>query len=116
HAGKYRLLSDFSNFIESETTRALSLGRVKILIRPDEFTDRDRPDMDWIEDAFRTAETSGVGLLSSDELRRKGYDIAYPLHREGRNTGLMLIEASASALTPDVRAVLEVLAGQVGIA
>jgi signal transduction histidine kinase len=44
------------------------------------------------------------------------YTIAYVLRREDRDAGLLLIEASPSALTPDVRAVLEVLAGQVAIA
>lgn len=48
--------------------------------------------------------------------REPGFDLDYPLTREGETVGVMEVEASASALTPDVRAVLEVLAGQVAIA
>jgi signal transduction histidine kinase len=44
------------------------------------------------------------------------FDLAYPLTRKGQTVGAMLVEASANALTPDVKAVLEVLAGQVEIA
>lgn len=49
-------------------------------------------------------------------LRERGYEIAYPLRREEREVGLMLVEAAPDALTHDVRAVLEVLAGQVAVA
>ena len=42
--------------------------------------------------------------------------MAYALKRENRQTGALLIEASPGALTPDVRAVIEVLAGQIAIA
>jgi signal transduction histidine kinase len=116
HAGQYRQLADLLAFIETETTRALSLGRVKILVRPDESTSRNTPDERWLDKVLRTTEANDTAIETSDELREKGYDIAYPLQREGRTTGLMLIEASSNALTADVRAVLEVLAGQVAIA
>ncbi|MDQ3821553.1 MAG: ATP-binding protein, partial [Acidobacteriota bacterium] len=49
-------------------------------------------------------------------LRELGYELAYPLRREDRTVGLMLVDAAADALTPDARTVLEVLAGQVAIA
>ena len=49
-------------------------------------------------------------------LREHGYEIAYALRRNDRIVGLMLIDAAPGALTHDVRAVLEVLAGQVAIA
>src|ERR687886_146269 len=55
--------------------------------------------------------------LSGDRiLRERGYELAYPLRREERTVGLMLVDAAADALTPDARTVLEVLAGQVAIA
>jgi len=47
---------------------------------------------------------------------RAGFDLEYPLIREGQTVGVMLVDAAASALTPDVRAVLDVLAGQVAVA
>jgi len=55
-------------------------------------------------------------VLGEDNLQGCDFDLIYPLMREGETVGAILIEASAKALTPDVRAVLEVLAGQVAIA
>src|SRR5205823_4219277 len=63
------------------------------------------------------SQTAGAAIYEDDsDLRAHGYDLAYALRREDRNLGLMLIEGSPNALTSDVRAVLEVLAGQVAIA
>jgi signal transduction histidine kinase len=55
-------------------------------------------------------------VLGDTDLSEHRFDVNYPLIREGKTVGAMLVEASANALTPDVRAVLEVLAGQVAIA
>src|SRR5205085_9786230 len=49
-------------------------------------------------------------------LRAKGWEVAYPLRREERVVGLMLVDAAQDALTYEVRSVLELLAGQVAIA
>ncbi|HEX8558466.1 MAG TPA: ATP-binding protein [Pyrinomonadaceae bacterium] len=49
-------------------------------------------------------------------LRERGWETAYPLRREERVVGLMLVDAAPEALTYDVRASLELLAGQVAIA
>src|SRR5207249_2939814 len=63
------------------------------------------------------SQTAGAAIYENDvDLREHGYDIGYALRREDRNLGLMLIAGSPNALTSDVRAVLEVLAGQVAIA
>ena len=48
--------------------------------------------------------------------RERGYELVYALRREERVVGLMLVDAAHAALTHDVRAVLEILAGQVAIA
>src|SRR5947207_2074287 len=85
-AGKYRHLPELLAFIESQTATALSLGRVKI-------------DLDG---ARANPDTTSALVL--------------PLVREGQTIGTMCIEGSSSALTTDVRAVLDVLAGQVAIA
>ncbi|HEX6622779.1 MAG TPA: hypothetical protein VF064_03650, partial [Pyrinomonadaceae bacterium] len=45
-----------------------------------------------------------------------GYEIAYPLRREKRVLGLLLVDAAPDALTYDVREVLNMLAGQVATA
>jgi len=118
--GQYRQLPELLSFIESQTASALSLRRVKIVLRPDEDQKKSWPDDSdsrRIESLLETAESeTSTSFEDNPDLRDSGYQIAYPLRREDRNTGLMLIEASPNALTPDVRAVLEVLAGQVAIA
>lgn len=52
----------------------------------------------------------------ADVLKERGWDLAYPLRREERVVGLMLVDADADALTFETRALLELLAGQVAIA
>jgi hypothetical protein len=52
----------------------------------------------------------------ADVLRERGWELAYPLRREERVVGLMLVDAAAAALTFETRALLELLAGQVAIA
>ena len=121
HAGQYRRLPELLAFIESQTAGALSLRRVKIVLRPtdDEMksTQGNANESRWMEDLLHRAEAAGVTSLEDDVVfGEQKYNVAYVLRREDRNAGLLLIEASPSALTPDVRAVLEVLAGQVAIA
>jgi signal transduction histidine kinase len=120
HAGQYRRLPELLAFI-AQTATALSLRRAKIVLRasddgtstPEANTD----DLRWIESLLSRAEAAGVAVLEDDVVvGEQQYDLAYVLRREDRDAGLFLIEGSAKALTPDVRAVLEVLAGQVAIA
>jgi signal transduction histidine kinase len=49
-------------------------------------------------------------------LRERGWEVAYPLRREERVVGLMLVDAAPDALTYEVCSLLELLAGQVAIA
>jgi len=122
HAGQYRRLPELLAFIESQTAGALSLRRVKIVLRQSDYegmlprrvtADESR----WIEKLLQRVEAAGLSSLEDDEvLREQGFSIAFSLRRENQKGGLLLIEASPNALTPDVRAVLEVLAGQVAIA
>jgi signal transduction histidine kinase len=120
HAGRYRRLPELLAFIESQTAGALSLRRVKIVLRSgeDDGVSTDNPfDAHWIESLLSRAQAAGVTALEDDVVfAEQNYSIAYVLRREDRDAGLLLIEASPNALTPDVRAVLEVLAGQVAIA
>jgi signal transduction histidine kinase len=122
HAGRYRRLPELLAFIESQTAGALSLRRAKIVLRQsdDDETSLARDNSDesrWIETLLGRAQAAGVTALEDDLVfGEQQYTIAYVLRREDRDAGLLLIEASPSALTPDVRAVLEVLAGQVAIA
>ena len=115
-AGQYRQLPELLGFIETETASALSLRRVKIVLRSDDENQK-QEDSVWIEDLLRQTEAGGLAFVEdAEDLREHGYNVAYALRREDRNEGLMLVEAAANALTNDVRAVLEVLAGQVAVA
>ena len=49
-------------------------------------------------------------------LHERGWEAAYPLRREEKVVGLMLVDAAPDALTYEVRSLLELLAGQVAIA
>src|SRR5712692_2232898 len=100
-AGQYRQLPELLAFIEKETASALSLRRVKIVLRPD---DENQKASAWIENLLRRTEASGPAFIEDVQgLREHGYNIAYALRREDRNEGLMLVEAAANALTNDVR-------------
>jgi len=119
HVGQFRKLPELLSFIESQTARALSLSRVRILLQSDEHEERPVSGGDESGERMllRKSLTASTAIYEDDDdSRAHAYDIAYSLRREDRNLGLMLIEGSPNALTSDVRAVLEVLAGQVAIA
>jgi len=114
-AGKYHQLSDLLSYIESQTASSLSLRRVKIVLR-EELSGTATDDAVLTQRLFKAADRNGINTSANENLREQGYELAYFLKREHRNVGVMLIEASPNVLTPNVRAVLEVLAGQVAIA
>lgn len=118
HAGQYRRLDDLLAAIESQISSALSLSRVKILLQNN--SSETLPDASMppeIQKLFQTAGPDGARIIEGDDnLKAHGYNLAYRLTRENETLGLLLISAPASALTSDVRAVLEVLAGQIAIA
>lgn len=113
NAGHYRQLPDLLAAIESQTTASLSVRRVKIALLP-ENSDSLGPELRALAELAQT--TQDISIEKDENLDQLGYSIAYRLARENRNLGLLLVEASPRALTPDVRAVLEVLAGQIAIA
>jgi signal transduction histidine kinase len=117
HAGQYRQLPDLLAAIESQTSSALSLGRVKIVLRTDGI-DRPRDEITaGVAKLLDESHPGGDRLIEADEnLHRLGYNFGYRLSREDQDLGLLLVEASSKDLTPDVWAVLEVLAGQIAIA
>jgi signal transduction histidine kinase len=61
-------------------------------------------------------EEAGAKVEDEPLLRGRGWELAYALRREERVVGLMLVDAAHEALTYEVRASLELLAGQVAIA
>lgn len=71
----------------------------------------------WLEEIMTQLRARGWEPLAGESiLRAHGFEMAYALRREDREVGLMLVDAVADALTPDVQAVLEILAGQVAVA
>jgi signal transduction histidine kinase len=110
-AGEFRQLSELIAFIESQIMSSLPLRRVKIMV-PDQSESDQR-----LAALFKTVEENQAAFVEDEpNLQAAGFDIAYALRREDRSAGVMLIEAAPGALTPDVRAVIEVLAGQIAIA
>lgn len=120
--GQFRQLSELLVFIESQIMSALPMRRVRIVLRSDAAA-RQTSTADEAKEAVvlnrlleKTQSDSEEALENDPDLQASGFDIAYALRRENRNTGVLLIEAAPGALTPDVRAVIEVLAGQIAIA
>ncbi|MGZ5436996.1 MAG: sensor histidine kinase [Pyrinomonadaceae bacterium] len=85
--GQFRELAELITFIETQISSALPLRKVKIAL-------------------------AGPAAASDGNT----YDVSYPLMREDQTIGELKVEASPGALTSDVRAVLEVLAGQIAVA
>ncbi|HYG11889.1 MAG TPA: ATP-binding protein [Pyrinomonadaceae bacterium] len=124
-AGSYKELPELLSFIEERTSRELGLRRVRFYVRPSHLS---TPGADagagettegrgeWEETVLELAnENAGDVLEDLKTLREHGFEMAYLLRRENKSLGLMLVDAAPDALTTDVRAVLEVLAGQVAL-
>jgi signal transduction histidine kinase len=126
HSGQYLQLPDLLEFVEQQTADALKLRRVKIVLRRpgpaeenDETTDAVVEPMrdPWVDQVLDDSRRNGWTTVEhSPLLNEHGFAIAYPLQREGRLSGALLIDASSGSLTDDVRSVLQILAGQVAVA
>jgi signal transduction histidine kinase len=136
HAGQYQQLPDLLEFVEQETTIALKLRRVRIVVRDRESAEparlngergrtsavlqagSDNPATEtWVEQILDFSSRDGWSAVEQNPLlEANGYTLAYPLRRDESVSGVLLIDASSGSLTEDVRAVLEILAGQVAIA
>jgi signal transduction histidine kinase len=118
HAGHFRQLSELLQFVEARTAQDLGLRRVRLIaVQANEDARQADANEVWIHELLTDLETGdGLALEDTRELKEKDYRLAYPLKRESRLLGVMLIDAPADALTSDTRAVLGVIAGQVAIA
>ncbi len=134
HTGQYQQLPDLLDFVEQETTSALKLRRVRIVLNDHEAAKNaqekgagevaeaagqpsGKGDDSWVEQVLDSS--SGDNWLPVEDdpaLKTHGYTIAYALRRDEKVSGVLLVDASSGSLTEDVRSVLEVLAGQVAIA
>jgi signal transduction histidine kinase len=133
HSGQYQQLPDLLEFVEQQTTSALNLRRVRIVVcervrGEDAERNAQDPGVEHQQAAGRTEDAwvEQVLDLSSRNnwapvertvlLEANSFTIAYPLRRDERVSGALLVDASSGSLTEDVRSVLEILAGQVAIA
>ncbi|HSS19433.1 MAG TPA: ATP-binding protein [Pyrinomonadaceae bacterium] len=129
HAGQYQQLPDLLGFVEQQTSMALKLRRVRIITTNGE--DRSEPfvaenggpvpsanvEDEWVKQILETSRADNWSPVEDISfLKSKGYKVAYPLRRDERVGGVLLVDGAAGSLTEDVRSVLEVLAGQVAIA
>ena len=118
YPGQYRDLSDLLQFVEQRTTEALGLRQLKIFVngKPSVSQNGHNND-DWVESVLATSREAGwVPVEDSPLLVEKGFKLAYPLRREDKVNGLLVVDAAAGALSPDTRSVIEILADQVAIA
>ncbi|HEY7783907.1 MAG TPA: ATP-binding protein [Pyrinomonadaceae bacterium] len=127
HSKQYKQLPDLLHFVEEKTTQTLGLRRAKIVVSngsPNDDPNLGRvleneviSDEPWIHEVLQRSEQQDWLPIEDDPaLASHGFNVAYPLKREDRVAGLLLIDASSASLTPDARTVLEILAGQVAIA
>ncbi len=131
-AGQHQTLAELLRFVEERAAQALELRRVRIVavesepvvtakqsdaleVEEEALTKTDE-DV-WADDVMALLRTHKWSPVESERcLRERGFEMAFALRREDRTSGFMLVDAAPDALTRDVRAVLEVLAGQVAIA
>jgi signal transduction histidine kinase len=138
NAGQYKRLPELLRFVEERVASGLGLRRVLLITTDvdaeDATADARAPvagngngagreddeaddDASWTQEILTLARANyGAPVEGEPALRARGFEIAYVLRRESREVGLMLVDAAPDALTYDVRAVLEVLAGQVAVA
>jgi signal transduction histidine kinase len=125
-AGQYKHLPQLLDFVQQQTTRALGLRRTRIVLRERFLSGETAPQFPATDAAFSESALEKVIELSQSNgwqpvedhplLSDNGFGLAYPLRRDERVSGVLLIDAAAATLTEDTRSVLEVLAGQVAIA
>ena len=126
--GQYKQLPELLHFVEARTEQALSLRRVKIVLTENAVNAMSNEGNEaesvstgtiepWLEDVLNISRRQDWSLVEDEPaLAAHDFQLAYPLRREERVYGALLIEGSNASLTGDARAVLGVLAGQVAIA
>ncbi len=125
HGGQYQTLPDLLDFVEKQTTAALKLRNVRIALTDDAEVETDealqvdtkKPEQEWLTEILRLSSLEDWEPIEDHPLLEKnGFTIAYPLRRDERVSGALLVDAASGTLTEDTRSILEILAGQVAIA
>lgn len=116
HAGRYRELPELLHFVEERTAQALGLRSVRVIVRPDQNDSTAASDQ-WVDQIIQISrEQQWAPVEDLAELSKQGYRLAFPLLRENRTVGLLLVDGPSGSLSPDSRAVLGILASQVATA
>jgi len=101
-------LESFVSFAEETIRRGLELKGVRIIpFYPEP------PDAVAERIGSKISRNGAAPIESDQDVMAMGGTAAYPLNREGRLLGLMVIGADPGTLVSDKRAVLEILSGQV---
>ena len=109
YPGQYKDLSDLLHFVEERTTHALGLRKLQIFTTDSSAT--------WVKDVLELSEANEWAPVEDEALLLDhGFKLAYPLRREDKVEGLLVVDGSSASLTADVRSVMDLLAGQVAIA
>jgi signal transduction histidine kinase len=131
---RFHELPELLHFVERRAAEALNLRSVRLILNAstggedgravvhDEGAGQTRATRAAHATDEETVEESSASVWPSATVEGRGsageqtYELAYPLRREGREVGVMLVDAEPDALTYDVRGVLEMLAAQVAVA
>jgi signal transduction histidine kinase len=129
HAGQYQKLPELLRFVEERTAVALGLREVRVIVRDRLVPENGKPEalqlvtsdqnnsQVWVDQLLRTSRAHDWLAVEGDPiLAAHSYRLAYPLRREDRTSGMLLVDGPSGSLTPDARAVLGVLSGQIAIA
>src|SRR5215510_2187527 len=108
-ASNYGELAHFVEFAERHLREALELRELHIV--PGAGMQRDTADVCRLAEERQFTEIEDRSLLG-----RLDALAAYPLWREGRVVGLLIVRDNAQALTAEKREVLSVLAGHIAVA
>lgn len=124
HGGKYKELPELLRFVEERSAKALGLREVRVVVADSSDSalavgrgvaqTRSEP---WVEQVIRLSQEHDGGPVEDDSaLAAQGFRIAFPLRRQDRTVGLLLVDGPGGSLTPDARAILGILAGQTAVA
>ena len=127
-AGQYKQLPQLLDFVQQQTSKALGLRGARIVLRERFVSGAPAQEFALKNDGAALSEgvlenvielsqaSSWQPVENHPALASHGFVLAYPLRRDERVSGVLLIDAAAATLSEDTRSVLEVLAGQAAIA
>jgi signal transduction histidine kinase len=109
------------HFVEERTTKVLNLRQLRIFVDGTSAAEQEKPNgvstASWVYEVLEKSRVNGWSPVEDDPvLTDQGFKLAYPLRREDKVEGLLVVDAVSGALTFDARSVIEILAGQVAIA